>query len=378
MTSKKDYYEVLGVQRSAPAEEIKKAYRSLAMKYHPDRNPGDKEAEEKFKEISEAYEILKDPQKKAHYDRYGHGGARLGSQFSQEWDLSDALRIFMSEDFGGFDFFGTRSRRGRTARKQKGSDLQIRLTLTLEDIAHGVEKKIKIKKQVTCPTCNGSGSQAGRGTKSCPMCQGVGEVRQVSNSLFGQFVNISTCPRCNGEGTVIENPCDHCRGEGRISGDEVINVKIPAGVAAGNYLTVEGAGNVGMRGGPAGSLIVLIDEAEHEHFERHGDDLLFTLYLNITQAVLGDSIEVPTLEGKVKLEINPGTQSGKILRLKGRGLPHLRQGGQGDLLVQAIVWIPNKLNSSEKKLFQELASSENIQPPKKDKSFFKKFKESFF
>lgn len=379
MSTKRDYYEVLGIQQGATPEEIKKAYRALAMKYHPDRNPGDKDAEAKFKEIGEAYEILKDPQKKARYDRFGHQEPGMGSPFSQDWDLSDALRIFMSEGFGGFDIFGSQSNgRGRRSSRKRGTDLQIKMKLTLEEIAKGTEKKIKIKKQVLCPVCEGSGSQKDQGTTTCPTCNGNGEVRQVSNSFFGQFVNITTCSRCGGEGTIIKQPCDKCYGEGRITGEEVISVSVPAGVSAGNYLNLSGKGNIGMRGGPAGDLLVLIDEIEHDYFERHGDDILYSLFLNFSQVALGDSVDVPTLDSMVKLEVSPGTQSHKILRLKGKGIPHLRSHGRGDLLVQVIVWTPNKLSANDRKLLEQLAESENMNPPKNDKSFFKKVKEAFF
>lgn len=378
MSDKKDYYEVLGVSREATTEDIKKAYRSLAMKYHPDRNPGDKDAEANFKTIGEAYEVLKDSQKRAHYDRYGSQGARNSGPFMHEWDLSDALRIFMSEGFGGFDIFGTESRRDRRQRKPRGSDLQVRLKLTLEEVAKGVEKKLKVKKQVACPVCSGSGGRNGANNKTCPVCRGSGEMRQVSNSFFGQLVNVTTCSRCGGEGVIIEHPCERCLGEGRISGDSTMPVNIPAGVATGNYLTINGEGNAGQRGGPAGDLIILLEEAEHDYFERHGDDLLYNLYLSFPQVALGDEVEIPTLDGPVKLTVHPGTQAGKILKLKEKGIPHLRRGGRGDLLVQVMLWTPNKLSTMEKKLFQELAACENIKPPKPTKDFIKRFKDSFF
>jgi len=378
MAQKRDYYEVLGLDRNATEADVKKAYRTMAMKYHPDRNPNDKSTEEKFKEVGEAYEVLKDAQKRVQYDRFGHQEARgFGSPFSQEWDLSDALRIFMSEGFG-FDIFGSESRRGGKSRKQRGSDLQIRLKLTLEEVATGATKKIKLKKQIKCPACQGTGSEGNRSSKKCPTCQGAGEVRQVSNSFFGQFVNISACPRCGGEGSVVEQPCTHCRGEGRITGDTVVDVNIPAGVATGNYLSVEKEGNIGPRGGPAGDLIVIIEEQEHQYFERHGNDVLYLLQLSFSQAALGEEIEIPTLDGSVKLEINPGIQSGKILRLKGKGIPHLRRHDRGDLLVQVMIWTPTKLNAHEKKILKELANNENFIPPKDDKSFFKKVKDTFF
>jgi len=379
MSTKFEYYEILGIERNASDAQIKKAYRTLAMKYHPDRNSDDSAAEEKFKEIGEAYEVLKDPQKRAHYDRFGHqepGAGMAGAGFSHEMDLGDALRMFMSEGFG-FDIFGGESRRGGRNRKQRGRDLQIQLKLTLEDIAKGVEKKVKINRQVVCPVCNGEGAEPGSKSTTCPSCQGAGEVRQVSNSFFGQFVNIQTCPRCNGEGVVIEKPCHKCRGEGRISGEDVVEIKVPAGVSTGNYLTLNGRGNVGLRGGPAGDLVVVMEEIEHDIFERHGDDILYLLYISFPQAVLGDDVEVPTLDGTVSLKIVPGMQSGKILRMKGRGIPRLRHSGKGDQLVQDFIWTPEKLPTEDKELMQKLAKSKNIQPPKNSKSFLKKAREAF-
>lgn len=379
MSAKIDYYELLGIERNASDSEIKKAYRTLAMKYHPDRNSDDSTAEEKFKEIGEAYEVLKDTQKRAQYDRFGHqqaGGGMPGGGFSQEMDLGDALRTFMSEGFG-FDFFGGESRQGGRTRKQRGRDLQIKLKLTLEEIASGVEKKVKIKRQIVCPACDGDGAESGSGSATCPSCKGAGEVRQVSNSFFGQFVNVQTCPRCNGEGVVIEKPCHKCRGEGRITGEDVVEVKVPGGVSTGNYLTMDGRGNVGLRGGPAGDLVVVMEEIEHDIFERHGDDILYLLYVSFPQAALGDNVEVPTLSGSVSLEIAPGMQSGKILRMKGRGIPRLRHSGKGDQLVQVFIWTPEKLSADDKAQMKTLAKSKNIQPPKNSKNLLKKAREAF-
>ncbi len=381
MTAKRDYYEILGVSRTATAEEIKTAYRKLAMKYHPDRNQGDKEAEEKFKEVAEAYEVLSDPEKRQRYDQFGHEGVRGGTGGFDFGGFHDPFSIF-EEVFG--DFFGTRSRR-RDRRVQRGSDLQIKLKLTLEEIASGVKKRLKIKKLVTCSTCSGSGLKPGSRPNTCPVCQGSGEVRQVSQTIFGRFVNVSTCPRCGGRGQIISNPCPTCRGEGRVHGEEEIEISIPAGAAEGNYLTLRGKGNVGPNGGPAGDLIVYIVEKEHEFFERSGDDVIYDLHLSFPQVALGAEIEIPTLEmegrGKekrrkmVQIKIPPGTQSGKVFRLRGKGIPELNGYGRGDLLVHVQVYTPTKLTPREKELLEELLELENMKPPKK-KSFFKKIKET--
>jgi molecular chaperone DnaJ len=380
--AKRDYYEVLGLSREASEEEVKKAYRKLALQYHPDKNPGNKEAEDKFKEATEAYEILKDPQKRSTYDQFGHAGLSGAGGFGgfdfQSFDLSDALRAFM-RDFGGFggifdDFFGTttRTRRGY----QRGQDLQVRLKLSLEEIAAGVEKKIKLKNLQKCEECEGSGAAKGSSKKTCPKCQGTGQVRRVSRSIFGQFVNVATCDYCSGEGAIIESPCPTCRGEGRTKGASTISVKIPPGVTTGNYIQMRSAGNVGHRGGPAGDVIILIEEEDHKDFQRRGDDIVHETLISFTQAALGDQIPIPTLDGKVELKIPPGTQSGKIFKLKGKGIPHLHGYGKGDELVRVLVWVPTKLSSEEKKLLDELASKENLKPPAGDKSFFEKLKET--
>lgn len=384
MAQKRDFYEVLGVNRTAKVEEIKKAYRKLAIKYHPDKNPGNKEAEEKFKEIAEAYAILSDPEKRRRYDQFGHAGmqghANYGFDFN-DFDLADALRQFMEEGFGfGFgDIFGGGGR-GRSHRRhvnRKGSDLQIKLRLTLEEIATGVTKKIKVKKKVPCPECNGTGSAKYSRTVVCPVCHGSGEVRQVSRSLFGQFVNVTTCSRCNGEGQIIENPCHTCHGTGVIDGTKTIEVQIPAGVSTGNYISLKGEGNAGVRGGQAGDLIVHIEELPHEYFQRQGDDVILVLPIAFTTAALGGMVEVPTLTGKANLKIAQGTQSGKILRMRGKGIPHLRGAGAGDQLVQIQVYVPTHLTIEEKALLQQLSNSENLDPTKNNnKSIFTKFKEA--
>ncbi len=386
MAAKRDYYEVLGVPRTATEEEIKKAYRKLALQYHPDRNPGDKEAEEKFKEIAEAYAVLSDPEKRQRYDRFGHAGVSgSGSGFGgfgfEDFDLTDALRTFMEEGFG-FDFgefFGGGSRRrGRTQRQQRGSDLQIKLKLSLEEIASGVTKKIKIKKYVRCDECRGSGASPNSQPTTCPVCRGSGEIRQVSQSIFGQFVNIRTCHQCHGEGRIISDPCPVCRGEGRVMGERVIEVHIPAGVASGNYIPLRGEGHVGRKGGPAGDLIVFIEEKKHPIFERHGDDVLMVLPISFPQAVLGDTVEVPTLTGRARLNIAPGTQSGKILRMRNKGIPHLHGSGIGDQLVQIEVYVPTKLTGEEKKKIAELKEMDSLKPRKgQHKNIFERLRETF-
>ena len=372
----RDYYEILGVQRDASEDQVKKAYRKLAMQYHPDRNSGDSAAAEKFKEASEAYEVLKDAQKRQRYDRYGHQGLRGGGfeGFGVDFDLSDALRTFMSEGFGIGDIFGM-GRRGGGRQHRRGADLQIKLALSLEEIATGVEKSLKIKKWVLCKECDGAG---GKSDMTCLQCQGAGEVRQVSQSLLGQFVNITTCPRCHGEGKVVKDPCKSCSGEGRVKGEGLVAVEIPAGVATGNYLSIRGQGNVGPRGGANGDVIVVIEEKEHEDFARHGDDIIYHLPLSFSDVALGAEVEVPTLNGKAKLQIAPGTQMNKILRMRNKGIPGLNSSGRGDQLVRVVVWTPTKLTSAEKKLFKELSKSERIHPPKNDKSFLKRFKETLF
>ena len=387
MTVKKDYYDILGVGRSATEDEIKKAYRSLAMKYHPDRNQGNKEAEDKFKEVAEAYEVLIDRNKRNTYDRFGHDGLKGGGFGGGFHDPFDIFREVFGGGFGSIfeDFFGGRSERGGRRDQRRGRDLQIRLKLTLEEIAAGVTKQLKIKKLVPCDTCFGSGLKEGAQPATCPQCQGSGEVREVSQSLFGRFVNIASCPRCAGRGTIITEPCTTCRGEGLVHGEEQIEVTVPPGVSEGNYMTVQGKGNAGPNAGPAGDLIVVMEEKPHPFYTRNGNDVILELNLSFPDVAVGTEIEIPTLEiekeGKenknkvVKINIPSGTQSGKVFRLRGKGLPGLNTYQRGDLLVEVRVWTPTKLSTREKELLEQLSQSDNFQPPKK-KGFFDKVKEA--
>jgi molecular chaperone DnaJ len=362
--SKRDYYEVLGVERGATGDDVKKAYRKLALQYHPDRNPGDASAEEKFKEATEAYEVLRDTEKRSLYDQYGHTGVtgrpgQEGAGFGVEFDLSDALRAFM-RDFGSFgfgDLFGGAQRQDSRGRQRRGRDLQVRLKLTLEEVASGVEKQIKVNSLAACDACGGSGARTGSRATVCDACGGSGQTRNVQRSIFGQFVSVTECGRCGGEGKIISDPCQECRGTGTIRGGEKVNVKIPAGVATGNYITIAGAGDSGERGGPKGSLYVVIEEAPHELFERHGNDVLMELPLTVGQLALGTKIEVPTLSGQMLLKIPPGTPSHKVFRLKGKGVPRLNSYGRGDHLVRVVAWIPDRVSKEEKKLLEELDKS---------------------
>lgn len=379
--AKRDYYEVLGVTRNATKEEIKKAYRKMAMQYHPDRNPGDKSAEDKFKEAAEAYEILSNDEKRNNYDRFGHEGVR-GSGFGSE-GFSSVNDIFshFSDIFGGssiFDeFFGSsqRSRSRRRSAGTPGSDLRVTLKLTLEEIAAGTSKKLKIKKQVRCSDCNGTGAQAGTSLKTCPVCNGAGEVKTVSRSVFGQFVNITACHNCYGEGQVVDSPCRKCSGDGRVEDEVTIKIDVPAGVEDGNYMTLQGEGNAGKRGGQAGDIIVVFQEIPHEHFIREKNDIVYNLFLTFPQAALGADVEVPTLNGKALLKIEPGTQPGKLLKMRGKGIKYLNYSGSGDQIVRINVAVPQKLNAKEKELLKQLSEMPNIKASSETekKNFFSKF-----
>jgi len=379
--TKRDYYEILGINRNATKDEIKKAYRKLAMQYHPDRNPDDKEAEEKFKEAAEAYEILSHDDKRNNYDRFGHEGVR-GSTFGSE-GFSSVNDIFshFSDIFGGssiFDEFFGGSQRGRTRRRGSGtpgSDMRVTLKLTLEEIATGISKKIKIKKQVKCNDCNGTGAQAGTSLKTCPVCNGAGEVKTVSRSVFGQFVNITACHNCNGEGQVVDSPCRKCSGDGRVQDETTINIEVPAGVQDGNYMTLRGEGNSGKRGGQSGDIIVVFQELPHDNFIRENDDIIYNLFVTFPQAALGAEVEVPTLTGKAILKVDPGTQPGKMLKMKGKGIRHLNYSGSGDQIVRINVAIPQKLNSKEKEIIKKLSEMPNVKTSSENekKNFFSKF-----
>jgi molecular chaperone DnaJ len=384
--AKRDYYEVLGVSRSASGDEIKKAYRQMALKFHPDRNPGNKEAEDKFKEAAEAYEVLSDSEKRQRYDQFGHDGLRGAGQQGFT-DINDIFSHF-GDIFGGSifdDVFGSGQRTRRRNPRQEGSpgsDLRIKLTLTLEEIATGVEKKIKVRKQKRCDVCNGAGTRSGSTKTTCPQCNGAGEIRQVSRSMFGQFVNISTCPTCEGEGRIIKEPCTTCNGEGRVQGESTIKVNVPAGVSEGNYIPLHGQGNAGRHGGPSGDLLVVLEEEPHPYFTRNGDDIIYDHLVSFPVAALGGEVEIPTLKGKAKLTIDPGTPSGRMLRMRDRGIPRLNGRGSGDQLVRINVWVPTRLTSREKELLKELGSAEHMTPTEEERrasgrSFFEKMKDAF-
>ncbi len=377
--NKRDYYEILGVDKNATKDDIKKAYKKLALKFHPDRNKGDKDSEEKFKEVGEAYSVLSDDNKRSKYDRFGHEGVRGGSgaggfDFSG-FNFGDAESIF-EQFFGGG--FGGSSRRRSSSGLKKGTDIQISIKLTLEEIAGETTKKIKLNKYVKCSGCNGSGAKNISSKTKCSTCSGTGEIRTVQRSILGQFVNVSPCHHCDGTGEVILEKCPMCSGEGRVREDKTVSVAIPAGVSEGQYLTLSGVGNAGKRGGPSGDLIVIIHEKEHKYFHRDRENLYYDLQLSVPQAVLGTDIEVPVIEGKVKLKVPSGTQSGKKLLLKGKGLPVLNGYGNGDLIVRITIWIPCKLSKKTKDMFESLNELEELKPKSAEKGFFEKIKDKFF
>ncbi len=379
--SKRDYYEVLGVDKDATKDDLKKAYRKLAMQFHPDRNPDDKNAEEKFKEAAEAYDVLSNDEKRANYDRFGHEGLRgTGFGSSGFTDINDIFSHF-SDIFGGAsifdDFFGggQRQRGRRRSAGTAGSDLRVNLKLTLEEIAQGVTKKIKIKKQVKCSHCSGTGAESGTSTKTCPVCHGTGELKTVSRSVFGQFVNITTCSNCNGEGNVIDSPCKKCMGDGRVIDEATVSINVPPGVHEGSYMTLRSEGNAGKRGGQPGDIIVVFQEIQHEYFIREDDDIIYDLYISFPNAALGAEVEVPTLNGKAILKIDPGTQSGKLLKMRDKGIKHLNHSGRGDQLVRVNIEIPRKITSKEKEILKELSQMPNFKKPSAsdEKNFFKRF-----
>ena len=369
-----DFYALLGVPRNASETDIKKAYRKLAMEYHPDRNK-EAEAESRFKEITEAYEVLRDPQKRAAYDRYGKAGVGGAGGFGfHHVDLSEALNIFM-RDFGGMggfeSIFGGRSREDT----RRGQDVRVTVKLTLAEVAAGVKKNVKLRSLERCGNCAGSGAKPGTRPTACGTCNGSGEVRRAARSMFGQFVSVSPCPTCAGEGTVIAQPCEVCRGEGRIKGEKTVTVDVPAGVSSNNYLTLRGQGAVGPRNGPSGDLLVMLDIREDERFERNGDDLFYDLSLSFSQAALGGEFTVPTPYGDEQIRIPAGTQTETVLRLKSRGLPVLGQNSKGDLLIRVHVWTPERLTDEQERLFRELAKLEG-EPPTRSPGFWSKLKEA--
>lgn len=386
--AKRDYYEVLGVDKNADDNTLKKAYRKLAMKYHPDRNPDDKAAEEKFKEAAEAYEVLSDPDKKARYDRFGHagvdgqggfgggpGGMTMEDIFSQFGDMFGGAE----GGFGGTFFGGGGGGARRQARGERGSNLRIKVPLTLEEIAKGVTKKIKVKRQVSCDTCDGSGAKDKSSVETCRTCSGSGVVRQVRSTFLGQMATTTTCPTCSGTGKQIKASCTKCRGEGRNYESDTIEVPIPAGVEEGIQLSMRGKGNAGRRGGPAGDLLINIEEKPHEFLQRDGQKVVYDLFINFADATLGTSIEVPTIDGKVKIKVPAGTQSGKIFRLRDKGLPMVQGRGRGDQLIHVNVYTPKKVSKEETALLEKLRESDNFKPPmqKGEKGFFERMKEYF-
>jgi molecular chaperone DnaJ len=369
-----DFYVLLGISREASEAEIKKAYRKLAMELHPDRNPSP-QAEARFKEITEAYEVLRDPQKRAAYDRYGKAGvgAGAGGFGFHHVDLSEALNIFM-RDFGGFEGLFGGSRRSR-ADERRGQDIRVTVRLTLTEVALGAKRSVKLKSLERCTACEGTGAKKGTRPIICGTCHGGGEVRRAARSMFGQFISVAPCPTCGGEGTVISEPCEACRGEGRVRGERAVSVDIPVGVSTNNYLTLRGEGAVGPRNGPKGDLLVMLDIKDDDRFERQGDDLVYDLPLSFSQAALGGEYAVPTPYGDESLRIPAGTQPETVLRLRGRGLPVLGQDGKGDLLVRVHVWTPERLTDEQERLFRELAKLEG-EPPKRSPGFWSKLKEA--
>lgn len=384
--AKRDYYEVLGVSKGATESEIKKAYRKLALKFHPDKNPDDKEAEDKFKEAAEAYEILSNSEKKQRYDQFGHAGTQGAGGFGGGGMNMDDIFSQFGDIFGGafgggggFGGFGGGGGQRGGRRVNRGSNLRVKVALSLSDIVNGVKKKIKLNKYVKCEPCSGTGAEGSSGFSTCDTCKGAGQVNRVTNTFLGQMQTTSTCPTCGGDGKIITNKCNTCYGDGIQKGEEVVEINIPAGVEGGMQLSVSGKGNMGPKGGIAGDLIVAIEEEEHAELKRDGLNLLYDLHISFTDAVLGGSAEIPTVGGKVKVKIDEGTQGGKVLRLKGKGIPELNGYRTGDLLVNVNIWTPQKLSKNEKEVIEKLRDSKNFhpQPTEKDKGFFERMKDQF-
>ncbi|HZY40169.1 MAG TPA: molecular chaperone DnaJ [Mucilaginibacter sp.] len=386
--AKRDYYDVLGVAKGSDADEIKKAYRKMAIKYHPDKNQGDKAAEDKFKEAAEAYEVLSNPEKRQRYDQFGHAAnaqsANGGGYGGGGMNMEDIFSQF-GDIFGGggspFDSFfgGGRQGGGAGRRVARGSNLRIKVRLTLEEIANGSEKKIKVNKQISCKTCDGTGAKDQGSFQTCKTCGGSGAVRRVTNTILGQMQTTSTCPTCNGEGSIITSKCTVCHGDGVVRGEETISINIPAGVSEGMQLSMSGKGNAAPRGGLPGDLIILVEEIPHETLKRDGNNVNYDLHISFVDAALGTSVEVPTIDGKVKIKIDPGTQGGKILRLKSKGVPEVNSYHRGDQLVHVNIWTPKAVSREEREMLEKLQSSPNFKPSpgKNDKSFFERMKEYF-
>jgi molecular chaperone DnaJ len=379
---KRDYYEILGVSKNATKDEVKKAYRKQAIKYHPDKNPGDKKAEESFKEAAEAYEVLSNDEKKARYDRYGHAGMGNsgngygGANMTMD-DIFSSFGDIFGDAFGGFGAFGGSRRTGR--RVNKGTNLRVRVKLNLSEIANGAEKKIKVTKYDTCETCGGTGAADSNSLSTCSTCHGSGHVTRITNTMLGQMQTSSVCPSCGGDGKTITKKCTACYGEGIIQKEDIIKINIPAGVAKGMQMNVNGKGNAPRRGGAHGDLLVVIDEEEHDDLIREGNDLIYNLFISIPDAVLGTHVEVPTVDNNVKIKIEPGTQPGRILRLRGKGLPEVNGYGRGDLLVNVNVWIPKTMTREEAKIIEKFRDSETFipKPDKNDKGFFERMRGYF-
>ena len=384
--TKRDYYEILEVPKTANKEEIKKAYRKKALQYHPDKNPGDKAAEEKFKEAAEAYEVLSDDNKKARYDQFGHAGVSGAGGFSGGgMSMEDIFSHFgdIFNDMGGFGFSsfsgGFSGGRQQSQRMSRGTNLRVKVRLSLQEIVQGTEKKLKLKKYVTCKSCGGTGAEGNSGQSSCSTCNGTGQVTRITNTILGRMQTSSVCGNCGGSGKIITRKCTTCYGEGIVQDEELVTVKIPAGVTEGMQLTVSGRGNAARRGGINGDLMVVIEEEPHAELIRDGNDLIYPLFVSITDATIGSTVEIPTVDGKVKIKVEPGTQPGKILRLRGKGIPEVNGYGRGDLLVTVNVWIPREISRDERSILEKLNASKNFQPQptQEDKSFFQKVRNFF-